>query len=391
MSANKYTNLKERRNEMYEKELSERKKTILKAVIEAHILGGEPVGSKYILENTALSCSSATIRNEMAELESLGYLEQPHTSSGRVPSVLGYRFYVDCLMDRYAMTSYEIAQINALLKNKLYEIDSILELASRVASSLTNYTGIAIAPSSNALYVTRYETVFIDSTSFILIMMLSNTEVKSKQFLLESPTDKETIERIAAVLNRNMTGVTSDRITMNSMMQTESEMGDYGADIINRVVRYICKSLEENGSNSLKLSGLNHLLEYPEYSDSDKLKRLLGRIETGGNELRKLIDDSNEGMNIYIGSESTIDEMNDSSLVFKPIKMNGHTIGAVGVIGPKRMDYGKVLAMIDNLSGNISMLMSDTKLIGQSGDNDNAANAPQSERSLQANNNAPKE
>jgi len=360
MSANK----SRKESNMYGKELSERKKTILKAVIEAHILGGEPVGSKYILENTALSCSSATIRNEMAELEALGYLEQPHTSAGRVPSVSGYRFYVDCLMNRYAMTSYEIAQINGLLKNKLYEIDSILELASRVASSLTNYTGIALTPSKSSLYVKHFETVYIDSTSFILIMMLSNTEVKSKQFLLESETDKETVERIAFVLNRNMTLLTADKITMSAMMQTESEMGDFGADIINKVVRYICKSLEETDENALKLSGLNHLLEYPEYSDADKLKRLLGRIESGGGELRKLIDEGNEGVNVYIGTESTIEEMNDSALVFKPIKMNGHTIGAVGVIGPKRMDYGKVLAMIDNLSGNISMLMSDTKLIG---------------------------
>ena len=353
---------------MYGNYLSERKKTILKAVIEAHILGGEPVGSKYILENTALSCSSATIRNEMAELESLGYLEQPHTSAGRVPSVLGYRFYVDSLMSRYAMTSYEIAQINGLLKNKLYEIDSILELASRVASSLTNYTGIALTPSRSALHVTRFETVYIDSSSFILIMILSNTEVKSKQFMLDREIDRDTVERIAIVLNRNMTGLTADKITLSAMMQTESEMGDYASDIINTVVRYICKSLEVADNNSLKLSGLNHLLEYPEYSDSDKLKRLLGRIESGGKDLRRLIDEGGEGVNVYIGSESTIEEMNDSALVFKPIKMNGHTIGAVGVIGPKRMDYGKVLATIDNLSGNISLLMSDTKFIGPGND-----------------------
>ena len=356
--------------QVYGNDLSERKKTILKAVIEAHILGGEPVGSKYILENTALSCSSATIRNEMSELEALGYLEQPHTSAGRVPSVLGYRFYVDTLMNRYAMTSYEIAQINGLLKNKLYEIDSILELASRVASSLTNYTGIALTPSKSALHVTRFDTVYIDSTSFILIMMLSSTEVKSKQFMLSREIDRATVERIAFVLNSNIVNLTADKITMSVMMQTESDIGDYASDIINTVVRYVCKSLEETDSNALKLSGLNHLLEYPEYSDSDKLKRLLGRIESGGKDLRRLIDEGGEGVNVYIGSESTIEEMNDSALVFKPIKMNGHTIGAVGVIGPKRMDYGKVLATIDNLSGNISLLMSDTKLIGQKSNDD---------------------
>ena len=118
--------------------LSERKKRILKAIVDAHIVDGEPVGSKYIMQDEHLNCSSATIRNEMAELEALGYLEQPHTSAGRIPSVSGYRFYVDYLMNRYAMTQYEIAQINGVLKNKLLEVDSILELASRVASNLTN-------------------------------------------------------------------------------------------------------------------------------------------------------------------------------------------------------------------------------------------------------------
>lgn len=360
------TNARNRRggvNVMYGKELSDRKKTILKAVIEAHILGGEPVGSKYILENTSLSCSSATIRNEMAELETLGYLEQPHTSAGRIPSVSGYRFYVDCLMNQYAMTSYEIAQINTVLKNKLYEIDAILETASRLASSLTNYTGIALTPSKSSLYVKRFETVFIDANTFILIMLLSNTEVKSKQFITDEVISHETVERMAVSLNKNMSYLTADKITISAMMQTENDMDGYAPSVINTVVRYICKSLDETDASSLKLSGLNHLLEYPEYSDSDKLKRLLGRIETGGEDLRKLIDNGDEGVNVYIGSESTIEEMNDSSIVFKPIKINGCTVGAVGVIGPKRMDYGKVLTMIDSLSGNISALMSDTKLI----------------------------
>ncbi len=348
---------------MFGKELSDRKKTILKAVIEAHILGGEPVGSRYILENTALSCSSATIRNEMAELEQMGYLEQPHTSAGRVPSVSGYRFYVDCLMNQYAMTSYEIAQINNVLKNKMLEIDSILDLASKLASSLTNYTGIALMPQRSALFVTRYEAVYIDANTFILIMILSNTEVKSKQFVLPYEISKETVERIAAVLNNNMTNRTSDRITMTTMMQTESEMGESSTDVINTVVRYICKCLGENDVSAMKLNGLNHLLEYPEYADFDKLKRLIGRIESGENEIRRLMDEGDEGVNVYIGSESTIEEMNDSSLIFKPIKINGYTVGAIGVIGPVRMDYGKVLTMIDNLSGSISRMISETKLL----------------------------
>lgn len=348
----------ERRYRMYGKELSDRKKMILKTIIEAHITEGDPVGSKYILENTALTCSSATIRNEMAELEALGYLEQPHTSAGRIPSVSGYRFYVDYLMNRYAMTQYEIAQINGVLKNKLLEVDSILELASRVASNLTNYTGIALKPSRSILTVTRYDIVFIDEHSFILIMMLSSTEVKSRRFSSAGAFTTDMAERISLALNKNLTNITADEITLSAMMKTESDAGDDCQADIDVIVRYICKSLGEGNSANVRLSGLNHFLEYPEYSDSEKLRALLGRIESSGDDLSRLVDDNGEEAKIYIGSESTIEEMGNSALVFKPIKINGKTVGAIGVIGPLRMDYGKVLATIDGLTGNISDIMS---------------------------------
>ncbi len=347
---------------MYGKELSDRKKLILKTVIESHITAGEPVGSKYILENTPLTCSSATIRNEMAELESLGYLEQPHTSAGRVPSVSGYRFYVDYLMNKYAMTQYEIAQINGALKNKLLELDSILELASSLASNLTNYTGIALKPSRSALTVTRYEIVYIDESSFILVMILSNTEVKSRHFKLDSPTfSQNKAERISRVLNGNLINTVAEDITMSAVMKVESAAGEDCLSEINMIIRYVCKSLGDNPSGSVRVSGLNHLLEYPEYSDSEKLRALLGKIETSGDDLRRLIEEGGEGVSVYIGSESTIEEMGNSAIVFKPIKINGKTVGAVGVIGPVRMDYGKVLATIDSLSGNISEIMSEAK------------------------------
>ena len=147
-------------------ELSERKKLILKTLVEAHIEGGEPVGSKYIMQNNLLSCSSATIRNEMAELEQMGYLVQPHTSAGRVPSELGYRFYVDSLVEQYAKTSREVVQINQLLKAKMAEIDQILDTASRLASSMTNYTGIAIKPKASSVTMTKFELVSIDEHTF---------------------------------------------------------------------------------------------------------------------------------------------------------------------------------------------------------------------------------
>ena len=167
-------------------QLSERKKQILKAIVEAHIQGGEPVGSKYITESKQLTCSSATIRNEMAELENMGLLEQPHTSAGRVPSKQGYRLYVDTLLEEYAMTAKEIAQINQLMKVKMSELDRILDKASKVASSLTNYTGFAIKPRSHSISVTKFEAAYIDEHSFILIFVASDGSVKTRNVMTDA-------------------------------------------------------------------------------------------------------------------------------------------------------------------------------------------------------------
>ena len=168
---------------MYGDELSERKKSILKAIVESHIECGEPVGSKSLLLMPGINCSSATVRNEMAELEEMGYLEQPHTSSGRVPSQLGYRFYVDQLIEHYNMTNSEITQINRVLKSKTAELDQILLTASKLASAMTNYTGLAVQPKRTSVTVTRFSYSYIDPRNFVLIMITSLGTVSLRVFL----------------------------------------------------------------------------------------------------------------------------------------------------------------------------------------------------------------
>ena len=180
--------------------LSERKKQILKAIVDAHIEGGEPVGSKYILQSKHINCSSATIRNEMAELEEMGYLEQPHASAGRVPSELGYRFYVDALIERYAMTTNEIAQINALLKAKMGELDQILLAASNLASTMTNYTGIAIKPKLHSVSVEKFETIYLDPDHIILVAVDSDGNVIVKDDEMITDEQAKAIENAEHVL-----------------------------------------------------------------------------------------------------------------------------------------------------------------------------------------------
>lgn len=346
--------------------LSDRKKQILKAVVEAHISAGEPVGSKFLVQNQLLSCSSATIRNEMAELEDMGYLEQPHTSAGRVPSELGYRFYVDSLVQHYAMTTKEIEEINSLLKIKMGELDKILEVASKVASSITNYTGIAVKPKTCSIKVRKYETVSIDERHFALVMVLSNGAIKTKRLSLDFEIDETTLSDLTAALNKYLTELSADEITLTSMMNLERALDDK-AMLVGITVKAVYETMNEIDGGDLHFSGLDRLLKYPEYSDAEKFGELINTLEEKEQILDIVSGAENDNINVLIGSENSVKVMEDSAIVFKQIKKDGKTIGAIGVVGPRRMDYARVLATLEELSGNISDLIEDKKLIGKNG------------------------
>ena len=343
---------------MFGDELSERKRLILKAIVEAHIEGGEPVGSKYLTEQRAISCSSATIRNEMAELESLGYLEQPHTSAGRVPSELGYRFYVDSLARDYAMTTHEIEEINKLLKVKMSEIDQILLLASKVASAITNYTGIAVKPKSSGITIKRFEGFAVDSRNFVLVMMLSNGTVKSKNVRINGEISTESVGKLTTLLNRYVAGLTADNINLPIIMELEREMGE-SSELISPIIKSIYEVMHELDGGELRFSGVDRLLQYPEYSDTDQLREMLGAFEQKDDILNIISEAKDDDINVVIGSESAVKVMNHSSIVFKPIRKNGKTLGAIGVIGPLRMDYAKVLATLAGVSGRLADLINE--------------------------------
>ena len=353
------------------KELSQRKKQILKAVVEAHIAAGEPVGSKFLVQNQLLSCSSATIRNEMAELEEMGYLEQPHTSAGRIPSELGYRFYVDSLLEYYAMTTKEIDQINSLLKVKMGELDKILEVASKVASSITNYTGIAIKPRQSVVKVLKYEIVGIDVRQFAIVMILSSGNVKTKKVKIALEVDETVLARLSAALNAYLTGLCANEITLTSVINLERAMGDE-PELVNTTVKAIYETMNELDGGELHYSGLNHLLQYPEYSDVNKFGEIINTFEEKEQILELVSGDNGSDINVLIGSENSVKVMSDSAIVYKQIKKDGRTIGAIGVVGPRRMDYARVLATLNELSENITDLIEDKNLLDRNGGDSNA-------------------
>ena len=346
------------------RELSERKKRILKAIVDAHIVDGEPVGSKYIMQDEHLNCSSATIRNEMAELEALGYLEQPHTSSGRVPSELGYRFYVDSLIESYAMTINEITEINKLLKSKMNELDQILLAASKLAGNLTNYTSFLIKPRASSVSIKRFDVIFVDRHSLLLVMISDGGAVVTKRLSFDKTVSQLTAADLAAALNDHIAGLTANEITLPIIVELENAMGDKSS-IVNPIIKIIYESMNELDGGDLKVSGMDRLLQYPEYSNKDQLRELLGAFEKKEDILELVSSPDSDGVNVVIGSESSVKVMNNSALVFKPVVRDGKTLGAIGIIGPRRMDYAKVVATIEGLAGNVECILNENGLMSE--------------------------
>ena len=341
--------------------LSERKKLILKAIIDAHITYGEPVGSKYLAENQQLSCSSATIRNEMAELEELGFLEQPHTSAGRIPSELGYRFYVNSLLQQYRMTAGEIEAINSSLKTKLAEMDQLLSEASRIAAAVTNYTGIAVKHRSSSATIRRFDCVRVDDGQFVLVMMPEGGSTAiTRAIRTPIPLPAEDLAHLVALFNEHLVLVPAEGFTLSLIGRIERGMGRY-AVLVAPIVRTVYEAMTEADKPHTAIEGVNHLLRYPEYADLDKLRSLLDVLENK-EELRNLVpldEAAGEGVNVFIGSENTVKVMEHSTLVFRNIRRGGRVVGAIGVIGPRRMDYSRVIATIDGIASRIDEMLGD--------------------------------
>lgn len=336
--------------------LSERKKLILQAIVDAYIVGGEPVGSKVLSEREDLSCSSATIRNEMAELEDMGYLVQPHTSSGRVPSDRGYRFYVDSLLTRYRLTARDVERLNLALQSKLTVLDGIFEEASRLAASVTGYAAITAKPKAGSRTVMRFESVYIDDFNLVLVMIFDADCVKNRTIRLPSPMTKEELRRLTGIFNKLLTGKTSDKLGLSLAYEIERMMGRAAA-VVEPLVKVVFEAVKEADTHELSVEGIDRLLEYPEFSDMRSFRDMLGVFEEKTPLLDVIGCSDDDGVQVYIGGDGE-GVMKRSTLIFKKIKSGGRVIGTIGIIGPRRMDYSRVIATLELLSTGVSKMLS---------------------------------
>ncbi len=334
--------------------ISERKKRILAAVVDEYIRTAEPVGSKHLAENAGLGCSSATIRNELAELVALGYLEQPHTSAGRVPTPMGYRMYVNELMQKQKFSLEETEDLNRRLNAKLQELDDTISSVSKLASQLTDYPALALT-SAEMTTVRRFDLIYVDANTFIIVLTLSNNSAQSKLVKLPVSVDQSMMQKLSSLFNSNFTGITEDQITPLLIRSTERAADD-AMGLTSVIASFVIQTLSEAGTPTAALSGENRLLSQPEFRDPDKAHRLMNYLSSGGYILPAdgTVSDSDPDIRVLIGPENIAEELKDSSVIIASYDAGDHTRGLIGVVGPTRMDYSAVAAKLSFLAASLS-------------------------------------
>ena len=340
-------------------ELTDRKKQILKIVVESYINTAEPVGSKAIVEQMPGKISSATIRNELADLVEMGYLEQPHTSAGRVPSAKGYRLYVNELMERKALSPEETAKINDALSGQMKQVDQVISQAGQMVSSFVGYPTYTVADHRTAATVQRFELISVDAGSFITVVMLSDSRVKSQLMQLELPVDADTLPQLSHLLNTHFTGAAPEKMNATLMSLSEQVSGQWFL-LLNRVTEYACTLLEESQHQQAFTNGASQLLKFPEFRDIDKAHDLMSFMVDNKEDLP--VPQSDAPMQILIGPENVNDALKESSVVIASYDIGDNMRGLVGVVGPTRMDYAAVAARLGYFAESLSRMFGKKQL-----------------------------
>ena len=338
-------------------ELTERKKQILKRVVEDYIAAAEPVGSKALCEEMGGAISSATIRNELADLVEMGYLEQPHTSAGRVPSPKGYRLYVNELMEKRALSPDEERKINDTLRDKLSGIDSVMSKAGQMVSTLVNYPTYTVTAGRGEGIVKRFELLPVDDMSFIVVVMTGDERVKSQLQHSALPFEGEKVGDLKHLLNthfanRSRSEMSAHLISLSDQLSPELFL------VVSKAVEYAAEVLEERGRRDVVTSGASQILKMPEYRDASKAHELVTFLVDNKENLPVPEDDA--PLKILIGPENVNEALRETSVVVASYDIGDGMRGLVGVVGPTRMDYATVTARLSYFADSL------TKMFGKS-------------------------
>lgn len=339
-------------------QLDGRKVTILKAIIKTYLETGEPVGSRTISKYTDLNLSSATIRNEMSDLEELGYIVQPHTSAGRIPSDKGYRFYVDQIMQE---KEEEFTEIKELMLKRVDRVELLLKQMARILAQNTNYAALISAPQYHRNRLKFIQLSKVDDGKLLVVIVVEGNMIKNTMIPISQQLSDEGLLNLNILLNNALNGLTIEEINLDVISRLKEQAGIH-SEVVDRVLGEVAEAIRADDDDlQIYTSGATNIFKYPELSDGEMASRLIGTLEQK-ELLQELVDDvnsseSSSGIQVYIGEEAPVQTMRDCSIVTANYELGEGLRGTIGIIGPKRMDYEKVLNTLRNLMTQLDSIL----------------------------------
>lgn len=334
-------------------ELSERKLKILQAIISDYVKTAEPVGSRTISKKYDLGVSPATVRNEMADLEEMGYLTHPHTSAGRVPSDAAYRLYVNALMEKKELTREEKNVIAERLHSNVNEFEKTIEHAATVLSEITNLTSFALTPSKDEDSLKFINLLPVDENTVVMMIVSESGKISNRAINVKVPYTEENLQLLAKTMTYNYKGKSISQVLTDNIVENFRSDITAMSGLENDVMPNFMKTLEDMLNVNLYMEGLTNIFDIPEYNDLQRAKSFIEMLSQKEDFTKKLIE-REDGVIVTIGEENADDIMNDCALITASYHVDGKLVGKIGVIGPTRMKYGEITSIVEYLTDNLS-------------------------------------
>ncbi|MBR6273732.1 MAG: heat-inducible transcription repressor HrcA [Lachnospiraceae bacterium] len=329
-------------------DLDERKTKILQAIIKNYLETGEPVGSRTISKDTDLNLSSATIRNEMSDLEEMGYIIQPHTSAGRIPSDKGYRFYVDTLMEA---KEREVAEVKDMLLERQDKLEDMLKAVVKVLARDTQYATMITAPTTHLNKLKFVQLSRVDSEHLLAVVVIEGNIIRNRIIDVYEEIDDETLLKLNMLLNTQLGGLAIEEINLSMVAKMKQQAGIH-SDVVGGVIDEVILTLSEDKNLEVYTSGTNNIFKYPELADNENASRLISAFEEKdvlGDIIQSDSASEETGIQVYIGGENKVQSMQDCSVVTAVYDLGDGMKGTIGIVGPKRMDYDKVVGTLKTI------------------------------------------
>lgn len=344
-------------------DLDERKLKILKAIIRNYLETGEPVGSRTISKYTDLNLSSATIRNEMSDLEELGYILQPHTSAGRIPSDKGYRLYVDQMMlekeEQLNQATQEVKEMQRMLLEREDKMETVLKQMAKMLAANTNYATMISVPHVKGNKLKFIQLSRVDAGQMLTTIVVEGNVIKNTIIPLEEPLDDETLLKLNILLNTNLNGLPIEEINLAMISGLKQQAGIHDG-IIAKVMDAVAEVIKDDENVEIYTSGANNIFKYPELADNQRASELINTFEEKqlltGLVQETLTEENKTGIQVYIGNETPVKTMKDCSVVTATYELEEGMKGTIGIIGPRRMDYDKVISTLKNLKSQLDTI-----------------------------------